>query len=166
MTVATPPRRIVASDFATFLETWRGVPYRDCGDTRQGVDCLRFAIIVLDWLHGFDAKTLPPVPLLPKQTAINNPKKAQDVVKFVRDRYKNVRVPVSYYESRPGDVIVCRNQIHEGHVLVAGPQRNVIWHSVNLGTSPKGGCVYPVAVQWCYTVGILCVFRPTGIEVV
>jgi hypothetical protein len=144
--------------YETFLKEWEGVPYRDCGMSKQGVDCLRFVVLVLDWLHGWDSTQMPLPPLLPRQTSLHSEMLVQDVVRFVRNRYPHSLLhPDSSYIIHPGDVVVCRNEVHEGHALVGGSRPNEAWHSL----SNVGGGVSKTSLAWCRTIGISCIFRPT-----
>lgn len=155
-------RTITLDEYESFLQSWNGVPYRDCGMTRQGVDCFRFVVLVLDWLHGWDSSSLEEPPKLPKQTAHHDREKALDVVRWTRQRYPNELIRVDdHYATRPGDVIVCKDKVNEGHGLIAGSRPNEVWHSLNGCTINQRGEVFKTNLGWCLSKGIMCVFRPT-----
>lgn len=155
-------RSITLQEYEDYLQSWQGVPYRDGGMSRQGVDCLRFVVLVGDWLHGWDSSQMDKPPTLSKQTALHDGEMTLRVVRWTRQRYPNELIRVDeHYETRPGDVVVCRNQVNPGHGLIAGSRPNELWHALNGSAVNQRGEVFKTNLGWCMAKGIVCAFRPT-----
>ena len=155
---------ITLEEFEAELRSWDGVPYQDCGQTKGGIDCLRFLIVIQDWLHGWDTAQLPPIPKKPPQTAINDPRTAFEIVKWVSARYPNEKIwdhrqPKEDLQSGPGDVFVVRNQEHPGHALIGGLRPYTCWHATNDLSLKYGGNVHETSVGWCFMTGLVQVNR-------
>jgi hypothetical protein len=155
---------ITLEEYAAKLEEWRGVRYVDSGMSKGGIDCLRFVIVIADWLHGWDTSRLPPIPKKPKQTALHDPRTSFRIVKFVRARYPSEvvwhrKMLKEALDLKPGDCLLVRNQVHPGHGLIAGPEKNTCWHSINHPSLPHGGNVHETSLGWCFQTGLLEVFR-------
>lgn len=153
------------------LLRWRETPYSDstavCG---KGINCLRFACHILDWLHGFNPDELPPVPRLPRQTAVHNQEKAMEVVRFVCRRYPNRvmfkagRNDPTKIEIEPADVVVTQiSDDHPSHILVAGPEPYTLWHSYNSTGRDGWGGVDKTGLGWCLQQGIYRIWRPRAV---
>jgi len=161
------------AEYAAFLTSWEGVPYRDGGCTQQGVDCIRFAVIVLDWLHGLTGGA-EACPKLPKQTSLHNPQGAESVVSWLSARYlNNRRVGVccgdQTYISKDLEagscaVLSCDSGWSQSktpnHILVAGAEPYTLWHCVNGDSLPHGGCVQKTSVGWAAQNGLRLLWIP------
>lgn len=157
---------ITMEEFGACLREWEGVRYEDSGMSKSGIDCLRFVVVMLDWLHGWDTDRLPPIPKKPKQTALNDYKTAFRIVQWVRDRYPHEviwksKMAQDALDLQPADVLVVRNQVHPGHGLIAGVEKNTCWHSFNHPSLAHGGNVHQTSLGWCFQLGLVEVFRPT-----
>lgn len=155
--------KITSIEYAEHLETWRGVPYRDGGYDHRGIDCVRFVVRIIDWLHGYDSMMMEDPPKLPKQIALHDPEKADNVVAWLRRRWANTCIWRSSFDApldvQPGDLVIVKNQVHPGHALIAGPRRCELWHSLNSGTLAKRGHVFPTSLSWATSTGICMVYR-------
>lgn len=157
--------------YAEYLEQWLETPYSDATcKMGKGVNCLRFTCLMQDWLHGFNPKKLPPVPRLPRQTAIHNPKKAMVVIRFMCRRYPGKMVfrpkrnDPGEIDLQPADIVV--NQVSDGHpshILIAGPRKNVLWHSCNEPGRDGWGGVDQTGLGWCLQQGIYGIWRPKAV---
>ena len=144
---------VTLEDYAAKLAEWENTPYRNttmqCG---FGVDCVRFVVAIVDWLHGFQTECMPDVPVLPPQTSTHQPTLAWSVVRWLLQRYpqhETVWTPESdmFPVIEPGDIFCIRTEENPGHAMIAGPKRNVLWHSMNSIHMRK---VHPIALSWCF----------------
>lgn len=163
--VRTSP--ITLEEYEDYLRSWHHVPYRDGGMSRQGVNCLNFVVLIADWLHGWDTAKLPKVPVRPKQTSLHNKTEAFRIIKWVRNRY-NGKVVWRANDGGdppllPADVLVCKNQVHPGHGLIAGTRQNELWHAFNGPTVSQGGEVFSTALSQCQNMGMIESFRSEDI---
>ncbi len=156
---------ITLEEYASKLASWRGTRYVDSGCTKGGIDCLRFAVLIMDWLHGWDTDMMPPAPKLPPQTAIHDPKSVFKILDWIRDRYSPNHLswkknqPIDEQDLWPGDLIACRNQVHPGHAVVAGPRHNTCWHSLPDISLKHGGNVHETSIGWCNMIGVTLIIR-------
>lgn len=161
--VRTEP--ITLDEYAAELESWRNTRYVDSGDSKRGIDCLRFMVRITDWLHGWDYHKLPPAPKKPPQTSIHDPKTAFRVVQWTRKRYAPNSIiwennqQIDQQDLWPGDIIVVRNQLHPGHAVVGGVRHNTCWHSLPDISLAHGGNVHETSIGWCNMIGVVAIFR-------
>jgi len=160
--VRTEP--ITEEEFDNELRSWEGTPYLENGCSRAGIDCLRFIVLMQDWLHGWDTKKLSPIPQRSGQISIHAPKEVFKVIQWMQDRYPNEQVwdrklDRSEFDLRPSDIVVVRNQINPGHALLGGVSKNTCWHALPHPSLKHGGNVHETSIGWCLTMGIVSVYR-------
>lgn len=154
--------------YGQWLLDWDDTPYHDGMCKRgAGVDCLRFLCAAYDWLHGYDVAALPPVPELSPQTSMHDAGASWGIVRFLEERYPDheiirIRRGVPTRPLRPADALVVRNARNPAHAIIAGVERNVLWHSLNSLGADHGGGVCRTGLGWATAKGILRVWRPTG----
>lgn len=155
-------------DFQAELDSWRDTGYcHNKGVKGDGVDCLRFAVAIEDWLHGYDPSQLPKCPKLPVQTALHNPRAAIRIANFLRKRYPSFIVwdhreppcDIREFELLPGDFIVTNNTSHPGHVMVAAPRKNVVFHANSVVGMDHHGGVIESSLGEAYRYGLQWIFR-------
>lgn len=156
--------------YAAWLQSWENTGYHDGMCKRgAGVDCLRFVCATLDWLHGFDSDKLPPIPNFPPQTSMHRPDLAWSVVGSLEARYPcyrlklRNRMPIE--PLRPADVLIVKNAVNPAHVMIAGVQLNVLWHSMNNKGADRNGGVARSSLGCAQTCGILRIWRMDGAAV-
>lgn len=107
---------------------------------------------------------LPPIPTPSNQIAINAPRQAFKIIKWMQNRYPSERTwgrkdDRATLQVLPGDTVIVRNQIHPGHGLIGGPRRNTCWHAFREASLPMGGDVHETSVGWCLGEGLLQVWH-------
>jgi|LauGreDrversion4_2_1035121.scaffolds.fasta_scaffold07313_2 hypothetical protein len=126
------------AEFNDELQGWYATPYRhgiSIKGSHGGVDCVRFVVSMLEWLHGrkADAGCIPFD--FPASAAYVAKFPAVDVFNWMTDRYP---CHVVYRKGRdsempelaPADVVVLEHTDEEPcHMMIAGD--GVIWHSNN-----------------------------------
>lgn len=153
---------ITQDEFREELLSWNGTPYQENGCDRAGIDCLRFIVLLQDWLHGWDTKKLPSIPKRSGQISIHSPKEAFRIVKWMENRFPNEQVwenDGSAFQLQAGDIVVVRNQVHPGHALLGGPDTNTCWHSLPHPSLEHGGKVHQTSIGWCRMTGLVSVYR-------
>lgn len=155
-------KTIPIEEYDEFLQSWDKVPYRDGGGTRQGVDCFRFAVVVLDFLSGMEGG--PELsPKLPRETSQHDQKATWGVIDWLVTRYNGESVwrrsDGGLPSLEPGDIVLVNCGELPGHVLVAGAQKNILWHAVNAPFLSTGGCVQKTSLGWAITKGLVRVWR-------
>jgi hypothetical protein len=111
------------------LQSWDGTPYMH-GQAAKGVgvDCIRFVCAVLNELYGEQRASIP---RLPQDTAMHNPKGAFRVLREVLRIYPEHDEVIETGVIEPGDVIItAKPGCGPGHSIFVGPDKNVLWHSV------------------------------------
>lgn len=155
---------ISLEQFEAELQSWHRTPYKDTMMRKGvGVDCIRFVVAMADFIHGWNTSSLPKIPLLPKQTALHSKLLAWDVVRWMEQRYPH---KTKWSQGRnkdkpdvsPGDIICIKNEVHPGHVLIAGTRKNVFWHSINGVQLDFGGHVHETNLHWCMSTGLVRVW--------
>ena len=155
--------------YATWLDSWDGTPYmHNMSERGVGVDCVRFAMAALDFLHGYEKAD--DSPSLPADTAANSLKVALEVVRYICRRYDHDVLfrsgdPASSIQLQPADVVVTLN---DGkipcHIMVGGVRPNTLWHSThNVSRNGLGGVTF-TGLGWALQQGIYRIWRPTGIK--
>lgn len=117
------------------LHAWDRTPYHAGWQAPGlGVDCVRFVCGVLDALHG----TSTPLATLPPDAAMHDPKGAARTMRLIRKSFpEHETIRSGHLE--PGDVIVAGPAVGgPGHAMIAGYQRNTIWHSTGIGVQRTG----------------------------
>jgi len=155
--------------FAEWLEAWLPTPYMHHLCARGiGVDCLRFVVSALDYLHG--TEHLPNCPTLPRDTSFHRRELAFEVVRWVSRHYANdvmLRRRGNPYalDLQPGDVVVTNNDSNTpAHIMIGGPEKNILWHSIDGCCAATNGGVETTGLGWAISRGIYRVFRPTRIK--
>lgn len=155
---------ITLDEYRDYLQSWDGVRYKTFGCSRSGIDCLRFIIVVQDWLHGWDTDALPAIPQPSNQIALHDARATFRIIRWVSDRYPNDTI-WNRKQSRetlvlsPGDILVARNQIYPGHALIGGPMRNTCWHALPDSSLPHQGCVHMTGIGSAFNAGLIKVSR-------
>jgi hypothetical protein len=150
-------RQVCLKDYGEFLRGWNGVPYRDSGCSKQGVDCFRFVILALDWLHGWeDGPSLSPK--LPRDIAQHDAYRAGLAVRWMLDRYphreKWRRSDGGEPKTSPGDVVLVYNGSMPGHIMICGDRPCELWHSLNGWHTGQRGRVERSSLGWALSQGI------------
>ena len=157
---------ITLEQFEAELRSWERTPYKDTMMKKGvGVDCLRFVLAMGDWLHGFNTAKMPRIPKLPPQTSLHSETLAWKVVRKLQRRYEaetiwtNEDNAETIPDLEPGNILCVKNEIHPGHVLIAGTRKNVIWHCINSHSLEFGGHVHETNLHWCLEIGLLRVWK-------
>lgn len=159
-------QQIVLEQFEEELRSWERTPYKDTMMKKGvGVDCIHFVVAMQDWLHGFNTAKMPRVPKLPPQTSTHSETLAWKVVRWMQRRYQPEVIWTcddnanTIPELTPGCVALVKNEIYPGHVLLAGPRQNVLWHCINAYSLEFGGNVHETNLYWCLETGLLRVWK-------
>jgi hypothetical protein len=125
------------SEFNAELESWFATPYRH-GISRKGigggVDCVRFVVSMLEWLHGREASA-DCIPFdFPAQAAYCAKFPAIDVFNWMTNKYPNTIVYRKGRETEiptimPADVIVLEHSDEEPCHMMLGGFDGKVWHS-------------------------------------
>lgn len=116
---------------AGILESWEGTPYRDQIPLRGaagGCSCFGFVCVILDTLYGRPGKHLVG---LPPDVSLHDPELARAAMRWFLTRYPAERIDSD--EIQPGDIVVTSPGVAgvPGHVMLVGPRKNTLWHSVD-----------------------------------
>lgn len=153
------------SEFLAELQSWHGTPYRHGVSIRgQGVDCVRFVVSMLEWLHGREASANC-IPFdFPAQAAYCAQFPAIEVFNWMTSRYPNHKGGIVFRKGRdlevpilqPLDVLVLEHTDDEPvHMMICGFDGRV-WHSNN---SSSGGRVSWTGLTEQMRSAIWCVWR-------
>lgn len=149
-------------DFIAELQSWHGTPYAHGVSIRgQGVDCVRFVVSMLEWLHGREASA-DCIPFnFPAQAAFCAKFPALDVFNWMTARYPN---RVVFRKGRdlepptiqPADVIVLEHSDDDPVHMMIGGFDGRIWHSNNW---LHGGSVTWTGLTEQMRSSIWCIWR-------
>lgn len=139
-----PPALVpAAARLDQILTKWRGTPYVDqqpVPGPQGGVGCFGFVCAVLDALYGREGAEIPG---LPGDTGLNNPERAKAAMRWFLERYNVERVGDGSIE--PGDIVVVTlgKTGAPGHVMLVGPRKNALWHTLRRLGVHYGGLSLP-----------------------
>lgn len=141
-------------------DSWIGTPYLPGQRVKHmGVDCVQLIGGVLDELYRAPVATF--IPRQPQNSGPHFPKAGFRTAKAIREQIMSEVARDGQIE--PGDIVVTRGVADPrawrrlGHVLIAGPRKGTLLHSIN-----------HVGVCWTSVEGvpgILRVYRPLNKEV-
>lgn len=111
------------------LASWEYTPYSSSiikQGPSGGVYCTAFVARVLDELFGRDPT---PMPDIPHDASMHNPKKARAALRWFFRSYPG-SFEVKNLEVEPGDVIIT-GPVNggPGHALIVGPRPNTMWQA-------------------------------------
>ena len=150
------------SEILAELQSWHGTPYKHGVSVRgQGVDCVRFVVSMLEWLHGREASA-DCIPFdFPAQAAYCAKFPATQIINWMTSRYPHHTVfrkgrDIEASAMQPLDVIVLEHTDDEPvHLMICGFDGRV-WHSNNSGS---GGSVSWTGLTEKMRSSIWCVWR-------
>jgi hypothetical protein len=149
-------------DFIAELQSWHGTPYAHGVSIRgQGVDCVRFVVSMLEWLHGREASA-ECIPFnFPAQAAFCAKFPALEVFNWMNARYQNRVVFRKGRDSelpiiKPADVVVLEHSDDEPVHMMMGGFDGKVWHSNNW---LHGGSVTWTGMTEQMRSSIWCVWR-------
>lgn len=110
------------------LERWENVPYADQIPTKEGASCMGLSCAVLDELYGIDDGEH--LVGLPPDVALKTPETARSAMRWFKERYEVERIEDGTIQ--PGDLVVVTpgNGNTPSHLLMVGPRKNTLWHTV------------------------------------
>lgn len=111
------------------LKSWEGTKYMSGQQVRGHLaDCIGFAFGVVDEMY---MRPSPERGTLPPDTSMHSRELALKTIRTLRQLYApTMRVTDGIIE--PADMIVTgQRQGGPGHIMIAGPERNTIWHCAN-----------------------------------
>lgn len=135
---------ITRESIADELQTWKGTNYSHGVSVKQGgVDCVRFAVSMLEWAHGrIGNADCIPYDFTP-QAAWSERWCAQKMYAWMSQRYPNTVVykrksGVPIPTIQPLDVLVLENSDDSPCHMMIGGLKGEIWHA---NSSATGGDV-------------------------
>lgn len=153
------------AEFEAELQSWYGTPYAhgiSIKGAHGGVDCVRFVVSMLEWLHGREASA-DCVPFnFPAQAAYCAKFPAYEVFRWMTTRYPHEMV---FRKGRgdevgkigPSDVIVLEHADDEPVHMMMGGYDGKVWHSNNF---LHGGSVTWTGLTGVMLDSIWCIWRP------
>lgn len=157
-------------EFIAELKSWEGTPYAHGVSIRgQGVDCVRFVVSMLEWMHGREA-TAECIPFnFPAQAAYCEVFPAKQLIGWMTERYggefiyRNSRKDAALPPIMPADVLVLEHTDDAPCHMMLGGVDGTVWHANNAG----GGCG---TVCWTGLTDTMldsmwCVWRVKGVEI-
>jgi len=152
------------SEFLAELHSWAETPYRHGISTKGpcgGVDCVRFVVSVLEWLHGRNpsAECIPFD--FPAQAAYCSRFPAMELFKWMTDRYASTTVYRKGRDSSvppimPADVIVLEHSDDDPCHMMLGGVDGRVWHSSNWA---HGGRVAWTGMTQQMLDSVWCIWR-------
>ena len=99
-----------------------------------------------------------PVPLFPQDAALHSEKIVNEMIAFLRARWKHEFIEGDPGELFPGDIVATLIGKYAGHMLVVGPKKNVLWHAIN-DRNGRTGKICRTSYGWARNKGIRAVYR-------
>lgn len=113
------------------IHPWIGTPYRDGHNAiGVGIDCVRFVVAILDQLYRI---TAAPIPVLPPDTSLHDPRAVARIIAILKRRYPVLQVAApGPRDFQPGDIAIVRYHAGApGHVGIIGADTRLIFHAIN-----------------------------------
>lgn len=121
--------RRIERRLASVLTKWEHTPYSSSliqQGPKGGVYCTAFVARVLDVLFGYEPT---PMPDIPHDAAMHNPKKAVGALRWFFRRYHG-SFEVKNLEVEPGDIAITGPKGGgPGHAMIVGPRENTLWQA-------------------------------------
>ena len=130
-------REAITMRLLEVLKSWEGTPYMR-GQRKKGVaaDCVNFVSGLFDELYRCSPL---PVIKMPIDVGIHSRRERWIANKTITRAYPHKVLRGQDVSIEPGDLLVVRRGQGPGHVLIAGPEKNTLWHTLPKSFVTKTG---------------------------